>query len=131
MSDSFYTVKQTALALGVSPKRVRQMISEGKLTQVGSDPVTVSQAQVLEVRAKREQSSKVVKARTDKQNAFYDSIEQLIKLTSENHNRAISALEESSKRIEESYQLRLLELKTENEKLKEELSKKRRGLFRK
>lgn len=129
MSDT-YTVKQTALALGVSPKRVRQMISEGKLKQLGSDPVTVSQLEVLDLRNKREQSSKVVKARTDKQNAFYDSIEQLIKLTSENQQRALSALEESSRRIEENYLAQVNELKAENEKLKEELTKKRRGLFR-
>ena len=81
MSDS-YTVKQTALALGVSEKRVRQMIREGKLKQLGSDPVTVSQEEVLELRSKRELSSRVVKARTDKQNAFIDSV-KLLSTTSE------------------------------------------------
>lgn len=130
MSET-YTVKQTALALGVSEKRVRQMITEGKLDQVGSDPVTVSQLQVLEIRSKREQSSKVIKARTDKQNAFLDSVKLLIEQSSTSHRLAISALEESSKRIEENYQRQLNELKVENEKLKDELSKKRKGLFRK
>ena len=129
MSDS-YTVKQTALALGVSEKRVRQMIREGKLKQLGTDPVIVSQEEVLELRSKRELSSRVVKARTDKQNAFIDSVKLLIEQTSLNHQRAITALEESSKRIEENYQRQLNELKAENDKLKEELSRKRRGLFR-
>jgi|DEB19_MinimDraft_3_1074340.scaffolds.fasta_scaffold05723_2 NACalpha-BTF3-like transcription factor len=129
MSDS-YTVKQTALALGVSEKRVRQMIREGKLKQLGSDPVTVSQEEVLELRSKRELSSRVVKARTDKQNAFIDSVKLLIEQTSLNHQRAITALEESSKRIEENYQRQLNELKAENDKLKEDLNRKRRGLFR-
>ena len=130
MSDT-YTVKQTALALGVSEKRVRQMISEGKLKQLGSDPVTVSQVEVLELRSKREQSSKVIKSRTDRQNAFIDSVKLLIEQTATNHRLAISALEDSSKRIEENYQRQLNELKAENEKLKDELSKKRKGLFRK
>lgn len=129
MSDS-YTVKQTALALGVSEKRVRQMIREGKLKQLGTDPVRVSQEEVLDLRSKRELSSKVVKARTDKQNAFIDSVKLLIEQTSLNHQRAITALEESSKRIEENYQRQLNELKAENDKLKEDLNRKRRGLFR-
>jgi len=129
MSDS-YTVKQTALALGVSEKRVRQMIREGKLKQLGTDPVIVSQEEVLELRSKRELSSRVVKARTDKQNAFIDSVKLLIEQTSLNHQRAITALEESSKRIEENYQRQLNELKAENDKLKEDLNRKRRGLFR-
>lgn len=129
MSDS-YTVKQTALALGVSEKRVRQMIREGKLKQLGTDPVIVSQEEVLELRSKRELSSKVVKARTDRQNAFIDSVKLLIEQTSLNHQRAITALEESSKRIEENYQRQLNELKAENDKLKEDLNRKRRGLFR-
>lgn len=129
MSDT-YTVKQTALALGVSPKRVRQMIAEGKLKQVGSDPVTVSQLEVIDLRTKREESSKVIKARTSKQNAFYDQIEQLIQLTADTHKRSILALEEASKRNEENYQAQINELKAENEKLKEEITKKRRGLFR-
>ena len=129
MSDS-YTVKQTALALGVSEKRVRQMIREGKLKQLGTDPVIVSQEEVLELRSKRELSSRVVKARTDKQNAFIDSVKLLIEQTSLNHQRAITALEESSKRIEENYQRQLNELKAENDKLKEDLNRKRRGLFK-
>lgn len=129
MSDT-YTVKQTALALGVSPKRVRQMIAEGKLKQVGSDPVTVSQLEVIDLRTKREESSKVIKARTSKQNAFYDQIEQLIQLTADTHKRSILALEEASKRNEENYQAQINELKAENEKLKEEITRKRRGLFR-
>jgi acyl-CoA thioesterase len=106
------------------------MIREGKLKQLGSDPVTVSQEEVLELRSKRELSSRVVKARTDKQNAFIDSVKLLIEQTSLNHQRAITALEESSKRIEENYQRQLNELKAENDKLKEDLNRKRRGLFR-
>ena len=58
-----YTVKQTALALSVTEKRVSQIIKEGKLKQVGSDPVTVAVVDVLELRAQREQNEKVQQAR--------------------------------------------------------------------
>jgi len=42
-SVDIYTVKQASLALGVSPKRVRQLIEEGKLKVHSREPITVKQ----------------------------------------------------------------------------------------
>lgn len=124
-----YTVKQTALALSVTEKRVRQIIKEGKLKQVGSDPVTVAVVDVLELRAKREQSEKVQEARGKRDRDLVSSIELLIRQTTDSQIKAISALEESAKRNEENYLAQIAELKAENEQLKKQASG-RRGLFR-
>lgn len=124
-----YTVKQTALALSVTEKRVRQIIKEGKLKQVGSDPVTVAVVDVLELRAKREQSEKVQEARGKRDRDLVSSIELLIRQTTDSQIKAISALEESAKRNEENYLAQIAELKAENEELRKK-TQGRKGLFR-
>ena len=124
-----YTVKQTALALSVTEKRVRQIIKEGKLKQVGSDPVTVAVVDVLELRAKREQSEKVQEARGKRDRDLVSSIELLIRQTTDSQIKAISALEESAKRNEENYLAQIAELKAENEELRKK-AQGRRGFFR-
>lgn len=124
-----YTVKQTALALSVTEKRVRQIIKEGKLKQIGSDPVTVAVVDVLELRAKREQSEKVQEARGKRDRDLVSSIELLIRQTTDSQIKAISALEESAKRNEENYLAQIAELKAENEELRKK-SQGRKGFFR-
>ena len=124
-----YTVKQTALALSVTEKRIRQLIKEGKLKQVGSNPVTVAVVDVLELRAKREQSEKVQEARGKKDRDLISSIELLIRQTTDSQVKAISALEESAKRNEENYLAQIAELKAENEELRKK-AEGRRGFFR-
>jgi hypothetical protein len=124
-----YTVKQTALALSVTEKRVRQIIKEGKLKQVGSDPVTVAVVDVLELRAQREQNEKVQQARGKRDRDLMSSIELLIRQTTDSQLRAISALEESAKRNEENYLAQIAELKAENESLRKK-AEGRRGFFR-
>lgn len=124
-----YTVKQTALALSVTEKRVRQIIKEGKLRQVGSDPVTVAVVDVLELRAKREQSEKVQEARGKRDRDLVSSIELLIRQTTDSQIKAISALEESAKRNEENYLAQIAELKAENEELRKK-AQGRKGFFR-
>jgi hypothetical protein len=124
-----YTVKQTALALTVTEKRIRQLIKEGKLKQVGSNPVTVAVVDVLELRAKREQSEKVQEARGKKDRDLISSIELLIRQTTDSQVKAISALEESAKRNEENYLAQIAELKAENEELRKK-AEGRKGFFR-
>ncbi len=124
-----YSVKQTALALTVSEKRVRQMIKEGKLKQVGSDPVAVAVVDVLELRAKREQSDKVQEARGKKDRDLISSIELLIRQTTDSQVKAISAIEEASKRNEENFLSQIAELKAENAELRKK-AEGRKGLFR-
>jgi len=124
-----YTVKQTALALSVTEKRVRQIIKEGKLKQVGSDPVTVAVVDVLELRSKREQSDKVQEARGKRDRDLVSSIELLIRQTTDSQVKAISALEEASKRNEENFLSQIAELKAENAELRKK-TEGRKGFFR-
>lgn len=124
-----YTVKQTALALSVTEKRIRQLIKEGKLKQVGSNPVTLAVVDVLELRAKREQSEKVQEARGKKDRDLVSSIELLIRQTTDSQIRAISALEESARRNEENYLAQIAELKAINEELRKK-TEGRRSFFR-
>jgi hypothetical protein len=124
-----YTVKQTALALSVTEKRIRQLIKEGKLKQVGSNPVTLAVVDVLELRAKREQSEKVQEARGKKDRDLVSSIELLIRQTTDSQIKAISALEESARRNEENYLAQIAELKAINEELRKK-TEGRRSFFR-
>lgn len=132
-----YTVKQTALALGVTEKRVRQLIGEGKLNPVAHNPVQLDQLEVLNLRNQREQSVRVVKARGKKVSATQDllaSMKLLVDEVQKNNQRQIEALENASQRVEESYRQQVAELRQENERLKSELIdslKKRKGFFRK
>jgi len=132
-----YTVKQTALALGVTEKRVRQLIGEGKLNPVAHNPVQLDQLEVLNLRNQREQSVRVVKARGKKVSATQDllaSMKLLVDEVQKNNQRQIEALENASQRVEESYRQQVAELRQENERLKSELIdslKKRKSFFRK
>lgn len=56
--EDTYTVRQAALALGVTVKRIRQMLIEGKLTRYGNQPVTIRQIEVLELREKETSTEK-------------------------------------------------------------------------
>ena len=132
-----YTVKQTALALGITEKRVRQLLQEGKLTPVGETPVRIDQLEVLNLRNQREQNARVIKARGKKANATQDLVETMKLFLDEmraSSEKQLLTLEETSRRNEENYLRQLAELKAENEKLKDELLaslSKRRGFFRK
>jgi hypothetical protein len=53
MADAI-TVTEASQILGVSPKRVRQLIAERRLNKVGESPVKVSQKEVLSLHASRQ-----------------------------------------------------------------------------
>ena len=42
-----YTVRQTAQLLGLTVKRVRQLLSEGKLTRVATDPIILIDQNII------------------------------------------------------------------------------------
>jgi DNA-binding protein len=132
-----YTVKQTALALGVTDKRVRQLLEEGKLKAVTSKPVTIDQLEVLKLRNEREQSVRVIKARGKRANAAQDllaSMKLLVEQVEKSNQRQIEAIQSASERVEETYRQQVAELRQENERLKSQLIEslsKRRRFFKK
>lgn len=118
-----YTVQQTAMALGVTPKRVRQMIGEGKLTAFSLQPVILRQSEVIELKIEREKTGAV---RTNPGNAankqsnadLLEQISKLIEQSSETNRRAIELVQESAARNEQNLIAQVNELKAELERVR-------------
>jgi hypothetical protein len=118
-----YTVQQAAMALGVTPKRVRQMIAEGKLEAYSSDPVTLKQSEVIELKINREKAGagRVSSAQSKSATANADLLAQissLIEQSSETNRRAIELVQASAERNEQNLMAQLNELRAENERLR-------------
>lgn len=120
-----YTVQQASMALGVTPKRVRQMIAEGKLSAHSTEPVTLKQSEVIELKINREKSGA---ARTPNEsskgvskNANADLLAQisnLIEQSSETNRRAIELVQVSAERNEQNLIAQVNELKAEVARLR-------------
>lgn len=111
-----YTVRQTAQLLNLSPKRVRQMITEGKLTKVNESPVLVEMRQVLALRDQREADPRYRKQPPpDQVTQLLESFQKMVTSVEENHQRAITMRDEAQARNEENYQSQISQLKAELE----------------
>ena len=123
-----YTVGQASIALGVSIKRVRQMIKEGKLTEYSRNPVTIKQLEVLALRSQRLAEGKSVEAPHIKQavgntrsieaNYLLDQIREIVAGSNEANRRAIEMTNDIAKRNEENLLSQINELKAELSALK-------------
>ena len=122
-----YTVTQAARILGLSVKRVRQMIEEGKLTAYSLAPVKIKQLEVLALRNEREAAGKGVKS--DKGAAPNTEVLLALNLLQETFTRQLEAVSDSNRRNEENYLQQINQLRAENEALRLAQAKKR-GLFR-
>jgi len=117
-----YTVAQTALALGVSTKRIRQLIEQGKLIKIGESPVIVSQLEVLELKAQREKNKGVSIARKGREqvqaSGIADQLSKIVETINENNRRAIETMENAEALNRETYTQRINDLQTEIKRLK-------------
>jgi hypothetical protein len=118
-----YTVQQSAIALGVTPKRVRQMIAEGKLQAHSTDPVTLKQTDVIELKVSRENAgtNRVASGQSKSASANADLLAQissLIEQSSETNRRAIELVQSSAERNEQNLMAQVNELKAEVERLR-------------
>ena len=134
MSDT-YTVAQASSVLGLSQKRVRQLIQEGKLEQAEGSPVRVSQAQVIDLRQAREASGRSSETRTSaKASDSIDRFQAVLDEMRTNNQRAISALEHSLEIQETAFREQLATTQAERDKLQAELeamrAQDRRGAIR-
>ena len=124
-----YTAGQASIALGVSIKRVRQMIKEGKLIEYSRNPVTVKQLEVLALRSQRLAEGKSVEppyikqavgndrsSETSKQ--LLEQIQAIVTGSIEANQRAIEMTNEIAKRNEENLLSQINELKAELATLK-------------
>lgn len=135
MAD-LYTVQQSALALGVSDKRVRQLIQEGKLTPVSHNPVMLDQVEVIKLRTVREQTPSVKRARGERvarsksrDELLFDKFSDLITLLEANQVKQLELATARSDVERDNYFRLLAEKDAEIARLKEQANAKR-GLFR-
>lgn len=118
-----YTVQQASMALGVTPKRVRQMIAEGKLIAFSTSPVTLKQIDILEMRASRENLAGArvsnQSPRSNTGNAeLLTQISSLIEQSTETNRRALELMQASAERNELNLTSQVNELKAEIARLR-------------
>ena len=111
-----YTVRQTAQLLNLSPKRVRQMITEGKLTKVNESPVLVEMRQVLALRDQREADPRYRKQPPpDQVTQLLENFQKIIASVEEMNQKALTMRDEAQARNEENYLSQINQLKADLE----------------
>lgn len=116
LSSYCYTVRQASQLLNLSPKRVRQMITEGKLTKVNESPVLVEMREVLALRDQREADPRYRKQPPpDQVTQLLENFQKVITGIEEMNQRALTMREEAIARNEENYQSQINQLKAELE----------------
>lgn len=116
-----FTVRQASMALGISPKRVRQLIEEGKLKAHSANPIQLKQAEVLLLKEKRAKSKRVTAYETKKSvgnSALLEEIRALIEQTIRANTQALESAEASARRNEENLIAQINDLRAEVERLK-------------
>jgi Asp-tRNA(Asn)/Glu-tRNA(Gln) amidotransferase B subunit len=121
-ADTF-TVTQASLALGVSTKRVRQLINEGKLEAYSTNPTTLKQVEVIELKIEREKQGSARATNPKQSNTIASAellaqISELISQSTETNRRAIELVQESAQRNETNLIARVNELQAELDRLR-------------
>lgn len=130
-SADTFTVAQAALALKLSPKRIRQMFKEGKLTPLPTEPVTISQLEVLEMRVKRESVAvdrDNLKTRSKESEINAALLAQFAALIEQNNattQRTLELMQTTASTNEANLIGQINDLRAENERLRA-----RKGFFR-
>ena len=119
-----YTVTQTAKILGLSVKRVRQLVQEGKLNAHSLGPVKIKQIEVLNLRNQREAQGKFAKASVT-QEAVNASVLVALQGLSDTFTRQLEMVTDSNKRNEENLMSQIQQLQAEVATLRA-----RRSLFK-
>jgi len=112
----YYTVAEAAKILGLSAKRVRQLIEQERLVKRADNPIRLAQKEVLALKKEREATGQALRPTSAKPATSPDLSSQLEKLLSEineNTRRAITALEQASEMKETAYLEQIANLKAE------------------
>ena len=126
-----YTVAQTAKVLDLSQKRVRQLLTEGKLKEVSRNPVQISQAEVIALKETRAKSGQGKSYAPTPAQPLAQEIQALIDTINQNTQRALTALEQASEMKETALREQIANLQQERDQLKADLeAKSKRRLFR-
>ena len=119
-----YTVTQSAKILGLSVKRVRQLLQEGKLNAHTLGPVKIKQTDILNLRNQREAQGKSVKVEKS-QEAVNASVLVALQGLSDTFTRQLEMVTDSNKRNEENLIGQIQQLQAEIATLRA-----RRSLFK-
>jgi hypothetical protein len=109
-----FTAPQTAQVLGLSVKRVRQLLSEGKLKVHARNPVRIAQIEVLTLRQDREQQGKIIRPQEQKKSEVAEALAEITSV----FNRQLEMVAESNRRNEENYLAQINQLKAELDRLR-------------
>lgn len=104
-----YTAPQSAQVLGLSVKRVRQLLKEGKLKKISDNPVTIDQLEVIQLRAERERIGKASSPADSKRDAIAEQIASL----NATFIKQLEIIADSNKRNEENYLRQINDLSQE------------------
>ena len=96
-----YTVRQTAQLLSLTPKRVRQMLTEGKLKRVSTNPILLDQREVLDLRNAREALKVEQQPAADNTAQLLDQFQKLMDSVQEQNNRTLAITNEVHTREKE------------------------------
>lgn len=107
-----YTVTQSAKILGLSVKRVRQLLQEGKLNAHTLGPVKIKQTDILNLRNQREAQGKSVKVEKS-QEAVNASVLVALQGLSDTFTRQLEMVTDSNKRNEENLMSQIQQLQAE------------------
>lgn len=126
-----YTVAQSAKVLDLSQKRIRQLLTEGKLKEVSRNPVRISQIEIIALKEIREKSGQGKPSAPSAAQPIALEIQALIDTINQNTQRALTALEQASEIKETALREQIANLQTERDQLKADLEAKlKRRLFR-
>lgn len=109
-----YTVPEAGKILGLSTKRVRQLIKEGKIKQYGKDPITITQIDVIAHRTARAEKGIAVKGKP----TATENIVSLLEALTGQFQKQLEAIAESNRRNEENLlgQIAILERELERKR---------------
>jgi hypothetical protein len=128
-----YSASQAAKVLGVSPRRIRQLVEDKRLKVTQKKPLRVSAVGVLAMRDKRKAEGVSVRPKSSNESELLAQAIKVLEETNLNYRKMITAGEESARRNEDTLREALADQKQRADKLEQELTElknKKRGFFR-
>lgn len=114
MSADSYGTAEAGRLLGLSPRRVRQLVADGRLVAVSSDPLRVDAKSLLELRDERRSEPATTSPATGQG-------EQIAAVL----DRALQAVQTAAERAESAYRERLAISDRTEQQLRDELFQER------
>jgi hypothetical protein len=128
-----YSATQASKVLGVSPRRIRQLVEEKRLKVTQKKPLRVSAVGVLAMRDKRKAEGLTPKPKTSSDSELLKQSLETLSSAVELMQRQITTGEDIARRNEDNLREALAEQRQRADKLEQELTElrnKKRGFFR-